>query len=255
MTPLGRDGLPASYSSRRTGLRIDFVTLFPEMVLPAVRHSILARAEKAGHVVFAATNPRDFTTDPHRTVDGRPCGGGPGMVLRADIVGRAMESLELRADDRVVLTDPNGERFEQRHARDLAQCERMVLLCGHYEGIDDRIRQRYATDVFSLGDFVLTGGELPALVIADAVVRLLPGVLGDPASLEEDSHADGLLSYPQFTLPREWEGLEVPEVLLGGDHGAIARWRRREALLATRRLRPDLFARAPLSKADVDLLQ
>lgn len=236
-------------------MRIDFVTLFPEMVLPALRHSILARAEQAGLVTFAATNPRDFATDAHRTVDGRPCGGGPGMVLRADIVGRALESLALRPEDRVVLTDPNGVRFEQAHARVLARAPRLVLLCGHYEGIDDRIRQRFATDVFSLGDFVLTGGELPAMTIADAVVRLIPGVLGDPASLEADSHAEGLLSFPQFTLPREWEGLSVPEVLLSGDHGEIARWRRREALRATRLQRPDLFSKAPLTKADVDLLQ
>lgn len=236
-------------------MRIDFVTLFPEMVLPALRHSILKRAEQAGIVSFTATNPRDFATDAHRTVDGRPCGGGPGMVMRPDVVGRAMDSLGIQKGDRVILTDPNGDRFEQRHARNLASVERLVILCGHYEGIDDRIRQRFASDVFSLGDFVLTGGELPALVITDAVVRLLPGVLGDPASLEADSHSEGLLSYPQFTLPREWEGLEVPEVLLSGDHGAIARWRRRQALISTRRQRPDLFCRARLSKSDIDLLQ
>ncbi|HRI44177.1 MAG TPA: tRNA (guanosine(37)-N1)-methyltransferase TrmD [Fimbriimonadaceae bacterium] len=236
-------------------MRIDFVTLFPEMVLPALRHSILARAEQTGIVSFAATNPRDFATDAHRTVDGRPCGGGPGMVMRPDVVGRALESLDLMPGHRIVLTDPNGERFEQRHARDIASVDHLVILCGHYEGIDDRIRQRYASDVFSIGDFVLTGGEFPALLIADAVVRLLPGVLGDPDSLGADSHSDGLLSYPQFTLPREWEGFQVPAVLLSGDHGAIARWRRRHALISTRRQRPDLFCRARLSKSDVDLLQ
>lgn len=236
-------------------MRIEFVTLFPEIVLLATDFSILRRAKERALVEFAAANPRDYATDPHRSVDGPPCGGGPGMVLRADLVGPAIDCLGPTEATEIVLTDPAGERFEQRHAWDLSRREHVIFVCGHYEGIDDRIRQSRATRVFSIGDFVLTGGELPALLMADAIVRLLPGALGTPASLDADSHADGLLGPPQFTLPREWNGLTVPEVLLGGDHGAIEAWRRRESLRATRERRPDLFCRAKLSKRDLDLLQ
>lgn len=235
-------------------LRIGFVTLFPEMVLPAIRHSVLRRGEEAGLLTFEASNPRDFATDPHRTVDGKPCGGGPGMVLRPDLVQQAIDALR-GSEAEVVLTDPTGERFTQAVAEDLSKREQVIFVCGHYEGIDDRVRQRSVTRTLSVGDFVLTGGELPALLMADAIARLVPGVLGDQESQATDSHAyGGLLGYPQFTLPREWEGLSVPEVLLSGDHGAIERWRRAQALAATRARRPDLFAKATLTKKDLDLL-
>lgn len=235
-------------------LQIDFVSLFPEMVLGAVRHSILKRAEEAKLVAFGCTNPRDFTHDNHRTVDDSPFGGGPGMLMKCEPLAAAIESLGLAGDAAIVLTDPTGAPFTQAGAHDLAARKRVVFLCGHYEGIDERIRRRYATHIFSIGDFVLTGGELASLVMADAVVRTLPGALGSSESLSADSHSDGLLSAPQFTRPEEFEGLTVPPVLRSGDHGAIAAWRRQQSLLLTRRLRPDLFWKAPIERSDLKLL-
>lgn len=230
-------------------MRIDFVTLFPEQVLPGLRHSMLARAEGAELVRFGAVNPRDFAPDKHKMVDDRPCGGGPGMLMKPEPLDAALLSIH-QSGARVVFPDPCGYRFEDRHARAWASDTQIIFVCGHYEGIDQRLVDKWATDRVSLGDFVLTGGELAAMVMADAVVRQIPGVLGDSQSLSEDSHSDGLLSYPQYTLPRVWEGREVPEVLLSGDHGAVARWRRRQALETTRQLRPDLYMRAKLTKED-----
>lgn len=235
-------------------LRVEIVTLFPEQVLPGLRHSILARAERDGRVAFSATNPRDFASDRHRTVDDAPLGGGPGMVMKPDVIGRCLDALELTDADEVVFTEPWGERFSQPLADTLARAPRLVLVCGHYEGIDARVAERYATRVVSLGDFVLTGGELAAMVIADAVVRQVPGVLGDAESLSIDSHRGGLLGAPQYTRPVDWEGRLAPEVLTSGDHAAVDRFRRRAALLRTRERRPDLFLHADLSRADLDLL-
>lgn len=279
-------------------LRVDFVTLFPEMVLPAIRHSMMKRAEESGLVAFGAVNPRDFTHDKHRTVDDDPFGGGPGMVMKCEPVWAAVESLvgslegwkggdqdeavclpppappsfsasrktregspspqsenrNPRSRVAIVLPDPTGPLFQQADAQELAQMDHVILLCGHYEGIDDRIRQLLATHVFSMGDYVLTGGELPALTIADAAVRLLPGVLGCSGSLEQDSFSNGLLSAPQFTHPETFQGASVPEVLRSGDHGAAAAWKRLESLRTTRRNRPDLFWRARLEKRDADML-
>lgn len=234
-------------------LRIDFVTLFPEMVLGALDHSIPRRAADAGRVAFGVANPRDFTSDKHRTVDDSPFGGGPGMLLKAEPVARAIESLG--AADAVVLTDPTGEAFTQSAATELSRTEHVVFVCGHYEGIDDRVRRAFATHVFSIGDYVLTNGELAALVMADSVVRLAPGVLGNEESLGIDSHSDGLLSAPQFTRPEIWRDLPAPAVLLSGDHRKVADWKRRESLQITRSRRPDLFARAKLSAADLKLLE
>lgn len=235
-------------------LKLDFVTLFPEMILPALRHSMLARAESMGAVAFRASNPRDFATDAHRTVDDRPFGGGPGMVLRPDVVTDAYRALDPSPNARVLIMEPWGRRFDQAMAHSLAGEEQVVLLCGHYEGIDGRVAEAIGAEPVSLGDFILTGGEPAALIIADAVVRLLPGVLGDQESLATDSHSQGLLSYPQFTRPWEWEGRTPPGVLRSGDHEKIARWRRQFSLRATRDARPDLFARAPLDPSDLDLL-
>lgn len=232
--------------------RITFVSLFPAAVLSAVRHSMLARAEAAGIVAYEGVDIRDFATDAHRTVDDTPYGGGPGMVLKPDVVAAAMRSVE---DGLRVVTDASGPLFTQRDAKELAQHDHIVFLCGHYEGIDDRVVEAFGMRRYSIGDYVVTGGELPAAVMADAIVRLLPGVLGSPESLEEDAFGDGLLSYPQFTRPAVWEGLAVPEVLTTGDHGAIDRWRRQQCLLSTRKSRPDLFARCPLSKTDLNLLK
>lgn len=234
-------------------MRIDFVSLFPDTVLNALRHSMVKRAEDAGIVSLRGVDIRGFAKDAHRTVDDEPYGGGPGMVMKPDVVGDAIDSCE-PADAALILTDPAGSLFRQEDARRLASLPHLIFVCGHYEGIDERVPQKYRMHRYSIGDFVLTGGELPAAVMADAVIRLLPGVLGSPESLGEDAFSDGLLTYPQFTRPADWEGLSVPDVLLSGDHGEVAKWRRRLRLLLTRRLRPDLFSRAPLSEADIRLL-
>lgn len=236
-------------------MRIDFVTLFPEQVLGAVRHSILSRAEENGLVAFSAVNPRDFTTDRHRTVDDSPYGGGPGMVMLAEPIHQALLSLGLTPGMApVLLPDPTGVLFTQEHAIGLSKEERIAIVCGHYEGIDDRLRQLWQAIPISIGDYVLTGGELPAAIIADAVCRNVSGVLGSAESLDIDSFGDGLLSAPQFTRPEEWEGLSIPAVLRTGDHGAVDRYRRAESLRATKLRRPDLFARAKIGKKDLDLL-
>lgn len=225
------------------------------MVLAAARHSILRRAEDNGIVEFGATNPRDFTHDNHRTVDDSPYGGGPGMVMMCEPVSAAINSTRKgEANCAVVVVDPTGEPFTQASAAELATLDQIILVCGHYEGIDGRITELYATHVFSVGDFVVTGGELPALLIADSVVRLLPGALGSEESLTVDSHGDSLLSAPQYTRPESFEGLAVPKVLRSGDHGAVAAWRRARALTHTRATRPDLFWAAQLRKQDCKLL-
>lgn len=236
-------------------MRIDFVTLFPEQVLGAVRHSILSRAETAGLVSFHAVSPRDFTTDKHRTVDDTPFGGGPGMLMMAEPIHRALLSLGLvPGEAKVLMPDPTGFLFSQPRVVELAKLDRIAFVCGHYEGIDDRLRAHWGAIPLSLGDFVLTGGELPAAVMADAICRHVPGVLGSPESLEIDSFGDGLLSAPQFTRPDVWEGHEVPEVLRRGNHGLADRFKRRLALSLTRERRPDLFAKAKLGKRDLELL-
>ncbi|MBX3095868.1 MAG: tRNA (guanosine(37)-N1)-methyltransferase TrmD [Fimbriimonadaceae bacterium] len=225
------------------------------MIQDAVRPSILGRAQSSGAVQFRTSSPRDFATDKHRTVDDTPYGGGPGMVMRVDVVADALRFLAPPENARIILTDPRGERFNQKAAEELANANHIIFLCGHYEGIDERVRVHLATDIFTIGDYVLTGGELPALVMCDAVVRLLPGVLGDEESHRDDSHSnDGLLGFPLYTRPADWEGHGVPEVLKQGDHGAIARWRRREQLRETRVRRPDLFARADLTADDIEVL-
>lgn len=243
--------------------RVDFVTLFPEMVRPALTHSILGRASANGLVDFGIVNPRDFCHDRHLKVDDKPYGGEPGMLIRAEPVARAVEWLlrtppnsieEGHPRHAIVLTAPTGRPFDQTAARDLAEFERVIFLCGHYEGIDHRIEERLCTHVFSIGDYVLTNGELPALVMADAVVRLLPEVLGSSASLDADSFSDGMLSAPNYTRPERWRDMDVPPVLLSGDHKAIAMWRRAYALRLTRDLRPDLLAKAKLRKEDLKTL-
>ncbi len=240
-------------------LRLDFVTLFPETVRNTMSHSIMRRAVDGGAATFGTTNPRDFCYDRHLKVDDTPFGGEPGMLIRAEPIALALESLGIEPGDGdpdtvVVMTDPTGARFDQALAHELSTKQRLVFLCGHYEGIDHRIAAAFSTRAVSIGDFVLTNGEMPALVMADAVVRLLPGVLGSEKSLEADSHSDGLLSAPNFTRPEVWRGLPIPEVLKSGDHQAIASWRRRESLRSTLRLRPDLLARAKLDKQDVNML-
>jgi tRNA (guanine37-N1)-methyltransferase len=235
-------------------LKLDFVTLFPEVIEGPMRQSIVHRAVEKGLFSWACTNPRDFATDSHNTVDDAPFGGSPGMLMRCPELHAAMESLSLPTQRRVVVFEPSGSRFTQSVAKDLSQASHVAFVCGHYEGIDQRITDRWATDVLSLGDFVLTGGELPALVVADAIIRLLGGALGNAGSLEADSHSDGLLSYPQWTRPADFMGARVPGVLLSGNHGEIHKWRRSWQLRQTRTSRPDLFCTAPLSKEDLTLL-
>jgi len=242
-------------------LRVDFVTLFPEMTLSACRHSILHRAEKAGIVSFYATNPRDLTYDRHGKVDDKPFGGSPGMLIGVEPTAMTLQSLgignaEQSRQERtaVVITDPTGESFNQSLANEFATLDRVVFLCGHYEGFDDRVRERFATHAIGIGDYILTGGELPALVMTDAIVRRLEGVLGSADSLAADSHSDGLLSAPQYTRPEEFEGMAVPEVLLSGDHKKIALWQREQALKITASRRPDLLMKANLDKRDLDML-
>ena len=224
------------------------------MVLEALGHSIMARATAKGAVSFRAFNPRDHATDKHRSVDDAPYGGGPGMVMMAPLIQAALAQAEPCPETVVVLADPAAKPFRQADAKNLAAKPRVVFVCGHYEGVDERVRTQLCTHVFSVGDFVVTGGELPSLLMADAVTRLLPGVLGDPQSHQDDSHSDGLLGFPLYTKPLEFMGETVPEVLTSGNHAEIAKWRRRQQLLRTRLHRPDLFAGTDLGPSDVDLL-
>ncbi len=228
-------------------MRIEVVTLFPELFDAPLRTSIVGRAIERGLVEVSIVNLRDRGLGRHRSVDDYPYGGGAGMVLRPEPLYAAVEPLRA-AGATVILMDPAGERLTDGLARTLAAHAHLALVCGRYEGVDERAR-RLADREVSIGDYVLTGGELPALVVIDAVARLVPGVI-DPASHEGDSFADGLLEHPQYTRPEEYRGMRVPGVLLSGDHGEVARWRRREALRRTRRRRPDLLDAAPLTDAD-----
>lgn len=295
-------------------MRIDILTVFPEMVTAALDHSIIKRAMERGLVTIRAVNIRDFTEDRHHTTDDVPYGGGGGMVMKIEPIARALESLtggarihtetsadggtlcetesasaaveenkaEGRAEScedtadsvpsdgpdafnlsetprrmngpRVILTDPRGQKFTQELARKWAREEHIIVLCGHYEGVDERVRRYLVTDEVSIGDFILTGGELPALMIADALTRLQPGALGDEEAPDKDTFSDDLLEYPHYTRPREFRGWEAPDILLCGHHAQIQRWRRWHQLRATKERRPDLFARLHLSPQDEKLL-
>jgi tRNA (guanine37-N1)-methyltransferase len=239
-------------------LRIDVVTIFPRMVEGPLADGIVQRARERGIVDIRVHDLRDHTEDRHRTVDDAPFGGGPGMVMKAEPFYRAVQAIRAEAPagtDAIVLLSPRGRRFDQEAARRFARLDRLVLLCGRYEGIDERLAAELAAEELSLGDFVLTGGEVAALAVAEATVRLLPGALGDSGSAESDSFEGQLLDWPHYTRPATWRGRSAPEVLVSGDHGRIRRWRRREALRATRERRPDLLAAAPLSAEDEALLR
>jgi len=227
-------------------LRIDVITLFPEAFRSVLESSIIGRALREGRAEVVLTNLRDFASDARGTVDDKPFGGGPGMVLMCEPVFKAVEYVQgldpRRA--RVILLTPQGEPLRQPRVRELAQEGRLLLVCGHYEGFDERIR-RLADLELSIGDYVLTGGELPALVVIDAVVRLIAGVLGAEDGTHEESFSGDLLEYPQYTRPREFRGMVVPEVLLSGNHAGIARWRAEQALARTRQRRADLVGEAP----------
>ncbi|HEX9035840.1 MAG TPA: tRNA (guanosine(37)-N1)-methyltransferase TrmD [Ktedonobacterales bacterium] len=232
-------------------MRIDIFTLFPDMMRGPLDASIIGRAQAKAGVEINLYNPRDVTTDRHHVVDDYPYGGGAGMVMKPDPLFTAVE--KVYESGPIILMSPQGRIFTQAVARELSAESRMTVLCGHYEGVDERVREHLCTDEISIGDFVLTGGELAALVIVDAVVRLLPGALA-PGSTEEESHTTGLLEYPQYTRPPEFRGWRVPDTLLSGNHGAIARWRRKESLRRTRARRPDLLAALVLTKLDQKLL-
>jgi len=238
-------------------LRIDVLTIFPHMVEAPLGDGIVRRAREASLVDLRVHDLRAFTEDRHRTVDDAPFGGGPGMVMKAEPFLRAVDAIGKGegVGTALVLLSPRGRPFDQGTARRFAGLSRLVLLCGRYEGIDERVREALAAEEVSLGDFVLTGGEVAALAVIEATVRLLPGALGDEGSAEADSFADGILDWPHYTRPSEVRGLRVPEVLLSGDHGQIRRWRRKEALRATRERRPDLLRQTPLSAEDERLLR
>ncbi len=242
-------------------MRFDLFTLFPEVCAPYVQESILKRAQAAGLVDVQLHNIRDYAPGKHQVTDDEPYGGGGGMVMKPEPVFNAVEAVlgprgvEGAAPTPVILLTPQGRTFNQKIAYELAQHERIALVCGRYEGFDERIREHLATDEISIGDYVITGGELAALIVVDAVARLLPGVLGDPTGAEDDSFAMGLLEYPHYTRPAEFRGWRVPDILVSGDHARVARWRRQQALLRTRRRRPDLLERSPLSDTDRKLLE
>jgi len=238
-------------------MRVDIISLFPEMFDGPFGHSIMKRARDANLLTVNVVNPRDFTYDKHRVVDDYPFGGGSGMVMKPEPFFRAVESILASAhleNRRVVLMCPSGKRFDQEKCKQLAGYEHLIFICGHYEGIDGRVREHLVDEAISIGDYVLTGGELPAMVIVDAVARMLPGVLGSSDSAKHDSFYNGLLEYPQYTRPREYAGLTVPEILLSGDHAKIERWRRKQSLKITLECRPDLLEKVNLSLEDKKLL-
>jgi tRNA (guanine37-N1)-methyltransferase len=221
-------------------VKIDVLTLFPAMFAGPLDESIVKRAREAGLLDLKIHQLRDYAHDRHKTVDDRPFGGGPGMLLKPEPIFEAVEKLA-REKTRVILLCPSGRPFNQAIAHELAQLDDLLLISGHYEGFDERVREQLADDELSIGDYVLTNGALPAMVIVDAVTRLLPGVLGDDESATEESFSQGLLEYPQYTRPAEFRGMKIPEVLLSGNHAEIAKWRAEQARLRTKERRPDLL--------------
>ncbi len=237
-------------------MRIDIVTIFPEAFTP-LQVSLLGRAQERGSLQITVWDLREFTTDRHRQVDDAPYGGGAGMVMKPEPFFQAVDTIRAESPKtlpRVILTSPQGARLTQAVAQEFAGEEHLIILCGHYEGIDERVREQLATDEISIGDYVLTGGELPAMVIADAVARFVPGVVGETASVEVDSFSEGLLDYPHYTRPAAYRGWSVPSVLLSGDHEAIRRWRQAQRLRRTLDRRPDLLKAQALSDEDRRLL-
>jgi tRNA (guanine37-N1)-methyltransferase len=238
-------------------MRFDIVTIFPRMFEAPLAEGIVARAIARGLVDLRVHDLRDFTEDRHRTVDDVPFGGGPGMVLKVKPLVEAVEAIrrERGTPSTVVVTSPQGQLFSQEHAARLSRLDHVVVICGRYEGVDERVRERLGAEELSIGDYVLTGGELPAMIVLDAVARLIPGAVGDEQSVETESFNRGLLDFPHYTRPADFGGLKVPEVLLSGHHGEIRRWRKREALRRTIERRPDLLQRAVLDDEERALLR
>jgi len=237
-------------------MRFDILTLFPEMFSSPFQESILAKAIEKGLIEVRTINIRDFVLDKRRIVDDAPYGGGQGMVMKVEPIARAIEQVKSKDPSvRTIYLTPEGKPLNQEMARQLSSRSHLILLCGRYEGVDERVRELFIDEEISIGDYVLTGGELAAMVLIDAVSRLLPGVLGSDRSAEEDSFFGSLLEYPQYTRPASFRGYEVPEVLLSGNHGAISLWRRKEALRRTWIRRPDLLSKASLSEEDKKILE
>jgi tRNA (guanine37-N1)-methyltransferase len=236
-------------------MRLDILTLFPDLFTPFLKESIVGRAIRGGLVDIRLINIRDFARGPHHTTDDRPYGGGDGMVMKPGPIFRALESVERIGERcRVILLTPQGIRFEQSVAWELSRMDQLILVCGRYEGVDERIRLGHVDMEISIGDYVLTGGELAAMVVTDAVVRLVPGALGGERSSREDSFEEGLLEYPHYTRPRVFQDKEVPEILLSGDHEKIRRWRRAESIRRTLEKRPDLLEGKDLKEEDRKLV-
>ena len=239
-------------------MQFEVFTLLPEVFSPYLDSSILQRARQRGLVSINIHNIRDYTHDKHHMTDDTPYGGGGGMVMKSEPVFEAVETVlgldahqtHLQPAPPIIMLTPQGRVFTQAVADELSRHERIALLCGRYEGLDERIREHLVTDEISIGDYVLTGGELPALILIDAVTRLIPGVLGDPEGAADDSHATGLLEYPHYTRPPEFRGWKVPEILLSGDHGKIEKWRREQAILRTLARRPDMLEHADLTESE-----
>jgi tRNA (guanine37-N1)-methyltransferase len=221
-------------------MRVDILTLFPAMFDGVLGESIIKRAKKKGKADIRVHDLRDWTDNKHRKVDDKPFGGGPGMVIKPQPLFDAVSDLKNRSS-KVVLMTPQGKRLDQALVKKFAKAGHIIIVCGHYEGVDERFRQKCVTDEISLGDFVLTGGEIPAMALVDCVIRLIPGVVGDKESLEFESFSAGLLEYPQYTRPADFRGLKVPRVLLSGDHNKIDTWRREMALKRTKKMRPDMY--------------
>jgi tRNA (guanine37-N1)-methyltransferase len=234
---------------------IDILTLFPEVFQGVFNFGIFQRAVEQKLVNIGVHNIRDYTHDKHHTADDYPYGGGAGMVLKPDPIFEAVESIEKEAETPVILLSPQGRLFCQKIAQELSSHRRLILICGHYEGVDERVSEHLVTDEISVGDYVLSGGEPAAMVIVDAVVRLLPGVLGSAESLVDDSHVGGLLEYPQYTRPPVFRGWSVPEVLLSGNHAQIAQWRREQAIRRTMKRRPELLDKVELSPKEKRLIE
>lgn len=239
-------------------MKFDVITLFPALIEEACNHSIIKRALDTNIIDLKTTNPRDFSTNKHKKVDDTPFGGGAGMVLACQPFLDAIKNVPLSENCEKIILTPQGEPYNQKIANELSKKSQIVIICGHYEGFDERIRTISNAREISIGDFVLTGGEYPALCIIDSITRLIAGALGDDASAEFDSHSDGLLEYPQYTKPREYKGLEVPEVLLSGNHSLINKWRRLQQFIRTKDKRPDLFKKfkeQELSKYDKKIIK
>ena len=230
-------------------MRIDILTIFPQMFAPIMNESIIKRAQTKGKVDILVHNLRDFSLDKHRKIDDRPFGGGPGMIMQPDPIFNAIKHIKKKAGKRkqkaskVILLSPQGKVFQQSLAKRLSKCKHLIIICGHYEGIDERVRKSLVDEEISIGDYILTGGELPTMVIIDCIVRLIPGVLGEKKSLHFESFEGNLLEYPQYTRPANYKGMRVPSVLLSGNHNKIQQWRQRQAMKITKQRRPDLLTK------------